>query len=262
MPRCGGLRGPGPLLLQLFASLTLHGQAQQLPAFVISGIDERWQHVSGVLQAVGFARPQRFAPVEASRTNADAESLPEAYDAIINTTSKVVQRELALRATFYRLFHTIAKLSSLGEDDFACLFEDDIAVHPSLNHTSLASILDFGSSLARKEGLLYLGSCAPRCDDHFTRVHEEVEYAKCSCSCTHAFAVTRRRARSLAVDLHSNMVEHRIVGHTIDDLLKYYSLFKSLSWVAGTNLVSPEAEGHKGVFFQNRLRFKSLINQR
>ena len=201
--------------------------------------------------------------MEASLASANAESRAEAYDAVANTSAIVVQRQLALRATFFRLFQAVATLSSLGEDDFAYLFEDDIAVHPSINRRKLAGILDFGSSLARKDGLLYLGSCAPECDGKFTRMHDEVAYAKCSCLCTHAFAVTRRRARSLAVELHSNMVEHRVVSpisHTIDDLLRHYSLFRNLSWVAGTNLVSPEDPGHFGVFFQERTRFKSLIN--
>ena len=235
---------------------------QLQPAFVISGIDDRWQHTRDVLQAVGFAKPHRFVPVEASQANADAESRAEAYDAVVNTSSIVSQRQLAIRATFFRLFQAVAVLS-IEEDDFAYLFEDDVAVHPSVSRRKLASILDFSSSLARKDGLLYLGSCAPQCDGKLTRTHDEVTYAKCSCFCTHALAVTRRRARSLAGDLHSNMVEHGIVSstsHVHDDLLRHYSMYRNFSWVAGINLVSPENAGHLGVFYQNRLRFPSLVD--
>ena len=200
--------------------------------------------------------------MEASQANADAESRAEAYDAVVNTSSIVAQRQLAIRATFFRLFQAVAVLS-IGEDDFAYLFEDDVAVHPSVNRRQLASILDFSSSLARKDGLLYLGSCAPQCGGKLTRTHDKVTYAKCSCFCTHALAITRRRARSLASDLHSNMVEHDFVSpisHVHDELLRLYSLYNNLSWVAGTNLVSPENAGHFGVFYQNRLRFPSLVD--
>ena len=231
---------------------------------MISGTDERWQHTRNVLQAAGFARPQRHAPVEVSQAHADAEAR-RPYDAVVNTSSVVAQRQLAIRATFFALFQAVALLpdSSLAEDDFAFMFEDDVAVHPGINRRKLANILDFGSSLARKDGLLYLGSCAPQCDGTHTRTHDDVTYAKCSCFCTHALAITRRRARGLAMALHDNMVEHGIVSpisHVHDELLRHYSMSTNLSWVAGTNLVSPENAGHFGAFYQNRLRFPSLVD--
>ena len=49
-------------------------------------------------------------------------------------------------------------------------------------------ILAHGERLARGDGLLYLGSCAPSCDDASALQHRGVTFLKCASRCTHAFA--------------------------------------------------------------------------
>ena len=74
--------------------------------------------------------------------------------------------------------------------------------------------------------------------------------------------VTKRRARSLVSDLHMNMVERQIVydhGHAIDQLLYHFSAHNNLTWVAGSNLVSPQDGAHFGLFYQDRAKFSSTI---
>lgn len=49
-------------------------------------------------------------------------------------------------------------------------------------------MLAHGERLARGDGLLYLGSCAPSCDDASALQHRGVTFVKCASRCTHAFA--------------------------------------------------------------------------
>ncbi len=75
--------------------------------------------------------------------------------------------------------------------------------------------------------------------------------------------VTKRRARSLIADLHANMVGHQIAsdhGHCIDQLLYHFSMHNNLSWVVGSNFVSPQNGAHVGLFYQDRARFSSTLD--
>ena len=49
-------------------------------------------------------------------------------------------------------------------------------------------MLAHGERLARGDGLLYLGSCAPSCNDATALQHGGVTFVKCASRCTHAFA--------------------------------------------------------------------------
>ena len=50
-------------------------------------------------------------------------------------------------------------------------------------------VLAYGERLAREDGLLYLGSCAPSCNDSSALQYRGVMFVKCASRCTHAFAV-------------------------------------------------------------------------
>ena len=54
---------------------------------------------------------------------------------------------------------------------------------------ALWEVLAYGERLARDDGLLYLGSCAPSCNDTSALQHRGVTFVKCASRCTHAFAV-------------------------------------------------------------------------
>lgn len=51
------------------------------------------------------------------------------YDAHTNVNDERTQREFSLLATFKKVFRMVARLPGLRDDQFALLFEDDIAVH-------------------------------------------------------------------------------------------------------------------------------------
>lgn len=51
------------------------------------------------------------------------------YDPGTDVNNISVQREFSLLATFKKVFRMIARLQGLGDNEFALLFEDDIAVH-------------------------------------------------------------------------------------------------------------------------------------
>ncbi|KAK9833276.1 hypothetical protein WJX81_001946 [Elliptochloris bilobata] len=170
----------GTSLILLFALLDARARCfktQNIQAYVISGVEERWLSTSKVHK----------------------------YDANTDVANMRTQREFSLLATFKKVFRMIARLQGLDEDQFALLFEDDIAVHTI-----------FGAQ------------------------------------------VTKRRARSLITDLHANMVAHQIAfdhGHCIDQLLYHFSSLNNLTWVVGSNFVSPQNGAHVGLFYQNREKF-------
>ncbi len=75
--------------------------------------------------------------------------------------------------------------------------------------------------------------------------------------------MTKRRARGLITDLHANMVTNQITfdhGHCIDQLLYHFSAHNNLTWVVGSNFVSPQNAAHVGLFYQDRLRFSSTLD--
>ena len=51
----------------------------------------------------------------------------------------------------------------MADDDLACIFEDDIALHDDVSHTVARRAILHGMDLGRKDGLLYLGGCGPWC---------------------------------------------------------------------------------------------------
>ena len=51
------------------------------------------------------------------------------YDPHTNVNDERTQREFSLLATFKKVFRMVSRLPGLRDDQFALLFEDDIAVH-------------------------------------------------------------------------------------------------------------------------------------
>ncbi len=171
------------------------------------------------------------------------------YDANTDVGSVRQQREFSLLATFKKVFRMIARQQALADDQFALLFEDDIAVHTlfgaqvrrrppqgalavslseyivchiplyiytlpagglGMHHTPASiqrvwacagqdffAALAYGARLAQADGLLYLGSCGPTCDDSSAHQHHGFTFVKCASRCTHAFAVRWARVAAL-----------------------------------------------------------------
>ena len=63
------------------------------------------------------------------------------YDAHTNVNDERTQREFSLLATFKKVFRMVSRLPGLRDDQFALLFEDDIAVHGDVGAQVKAGLL-------------------------------------------------------------------------------------------------------------------------
>lgn len=75
--------------------------------------------------------------------------------------------------------------------------------------------------------------------------------------------VTKQRARTLITELHASMIKHQMTfdhGHCIDQMLYHFSAHNNLTWVVGSNFVSPQNDAHVGLFYQDRARFSSTLD--
>ena len=171
-------------------------QADGVPAFVISVGGERWLGAAKALSALGV-RAERVEPVKASVQQAMAEYLANGYAHRVRLDEPRTLREFSLLATFKRVLRLASELPT-GDDAFALIFEDDIAVHPAVTRDGFAHALRFGAQLAARDGLLYLGACGPEWAAGTLTWHGGFYYAKAASFCTHALAVTRHAARSRA----------------------------------------------------------------
>ena len=197
------------------------------------------------------------------------------YDKAANLSDVVTQRELSLVATWDRLLRRFASDPNLADDDFACIFEDDIALHDDVSHTVARRAILHGMDLARKDGLLYLGSCGPLCRDDAYDWLENVEYKRCSNLCSHAVCVTRSKAGTLMSEMKSaweadfkkyNYTSTDKKGHCIDQMLRKYAEHNTNIWTVGSNLWSMQwvwyGDQLMGLFYQDRWHTKTTIGLR
>ena len=89
---------------------------------------ERWLGAAKALSALGV-RAERVQPVKASVQQAKAEYRANSYTHAVRFDEPRTLREFSLLATFKRVLRLASDLP-IGDDAFALVFEDDIAVAP------------------------------------------------------------------------------------------------------------------------------------
>ena len=226
-----------------------------------------------VLQVLGTVHlmAERVHPPKATLKLAQEAYKVHNYDKDLDLSDVVTQRELSLTATWDRLIAHIARHTDMEDDDFACVFEDDIALHDDVTHAVARRAILHGMELGRADGLLSLGMCAPDCQNSTQQWVENVKFEKCASLCTHAVAVTKRKAGTLMADLHAAVHEDfekwgydsYYHGHAIDQQLRLHAWHNNGTWTAGTNLYSMETpwwDTHLGLFYQDRWRARPSIN--
>jgi hypothetical protein len=121
-----------------------------------------------------------------------------------------------------------------------------------------------GLILAADDGALFMGVCMPvNCIDNRTLTDSSIVAAKCSGICAHALAFTKWKAKiiaSLIDELLKPGNPHRT--QNFDEMLQFYSVEHKIL-ALGLNLKSPipDVYEHYGLFFQNRGKFPSFINE-
>ena len=117
--------------------------------------------------------------------------------------------------------------------------------------------------MARQEGILYLGTCAPEYVDNITNIRYSrdglIEYRRGTYFCTHAVAYTKWRARTIWNDFTMYGFLRTVLGS--DTIARsWQTMSKTYPISVAANIQWPLATGHYGLFFQDRHKFKSSIN--
>jgi hypothetical protein len=203
---------------------------------------------------------------------------------------KNVPKAWSLKFTHHRIWERIGKDKALQDDDWVLVFEDDIALHPSLDSLSgeqLAVVirqslkgLAAGGTIHHRNpkknrgtGFAFLGVCGPiweGTNGNLKSIRRAVNLkhggVKISIRgsyglCLHAYALQKQRARSLLRDMRrflpSAMVEQPYIDVTVRDFLKFQ---QTPALTVGANFVSPQAKDHIGLFFQDRESYPSTAD--
>ncbi|KAK9834864.1 hypothetical protein WJX81_004590 [Elliptochloris bilobata] len=105
----------------------------------------------------------RFVPLKPSVKLAREARKRHDYDENTDVEDSKHQRYFSLTVTWERLLQHIASDVDMEEDQWACIFEDDITLHDDVSHAVAREAILHGMDLARSDGLLYLGGCSPDC---------------------------------------------------------------------------------------------------
>ena len=168
---------------------------------------------------------------------------------------------------------------TLGEDEWILMFEDDVALVPQppeagptpFDYTPALLEL-FAQPAVQSDGIVYLGGCRPQwAPIHTPALSAQNQLIASSASgwltsrrgvawCTHAFAFTKRRARTLVSDQAAYL--HTSITYASDMNLRLL-FFATGHWpfIFGAERHSPIINDHMGIFYQDRAHHKSIIEQ-
>ena len=170
--------------------------------------------------------------------------------------------EIALLIGHKRALRAIAA----SQYAWGAVFEDDIYLHEAVSpayarHLLAAAFAAADATPRLRKPLLYIGSCAPRCQYDFayapeqdaTGMHEALlRVGKCQAFCTHAYAVSRHRAASLFDNIFEQPAECDLYPCFMDWAMVRYFERSGDAWIVGGGLEGTFRRDHRGLFLQNR----------
>ena len=252
--------------------VSLNKILEETPAYVISGFDERWQHVRHVLSALHISAERVWPPKPSLHLATKMYAIHD-YDMDLDVADPVHQRYFSLLVAWKQALHHLAHHPGLEPHDWGIIVEDDISLHGDVSLAAAQAAILHGFDLARSEGWLYLGMCTATCSTETEQVYQGLTFAKSTGFCSHALAFTKHRAATIFSDMHRSMREDympvhgsREFGESIDQLLEQYSHGSNGTWIVGSNLSKEDnTDGqwpvvYTGLFYQDRSRFKSTIS--
>jgi len=241
----------------LTCSLAFSGYVNnELKAYVLSVSDERWISASSLLSQANL-KPIRLVPIplEASVIILDGgfSNHPEK-----DKFRKYHNNKLS----HVRFWRQIAYDSTLDDKHgYSLIFEDDIALHPSVDVSDVRAIIEHTATLSRDAGIFFLGLCAPECRN--SAESNQILYSECYGQCSHASGVFKWRAEWLYEELVASVGNSFPNDHYFHSIDKYFvygfpGLLRDGPWpyLAGSNL-SSEIPDHRGILFQDRKTFRS-----
>ena len=224
-----------------------------LKAYVLSMSENRWKSTSALLYQANLL-PIKIVPIPLNSTVMTLDG--KFGDPFKEKFRKYHNNKLS----HIRFWRQIAYDSTLEDDGFSLIFEDDIALHPLINISDVESIIRKAANLSKAAGFFYLGVCDPQYRNSIER--NDIKYSECIGHCSHAYGVFKWRAEWLYEELAAvSMLPDFFYFHSIDKYFVYGfpSLLGNGPWpyVAGAHLISDIQDSHRGIFFQDRLNFPS-----
>jgi len=178
--------------------------------------------------------------------------------------------ELALLCSHRRAWTAIAEDPATAEDDWALVLEDDVFLHPSANEPQAMLLQALaGQREAAEQGFVYLGLCGFCSDwgcgttDWSLFVEHAAFASSCFGLCSHAYLLTKRRARSLFAFLYQQGAGCQHFSCHVDQVFSYRFLrlceaadgtasYFGMLPLVGPGLVSPHDPSHRGLIHQKR----------
>lgn len=175
-----------------------------------------------------------------------------------------LQKCMSNRMAFFDLLHAFVDDKNIKNDSWRLFFEDDADIHPKLKQSEMKYAIQKGMELAANDGIIFLGICRPLdCEGKVALGNLNITAARCAGICAHALAFTKWKARiilSYIDELLKPGNSHR--GDNFDAMIMEYSKEHKI-WALGLELHSPNPnfDDHQGLFFQNREKFRSFMNE-
>lgn len=233
----------------------------KLEGYVVSVDDARFNNIKPLLNALGIEIHQHVPhPFDSEVVLKAIEEFPLGWDLDIKIRGKCMSNRMA----FFDLVHNFANDKNAKNTSWRLIFEDDADLHPSLKPSQAQKAIQEGLRLAADDGAMFMGVCMPvNCTDNRTLTDSSIVAAKCTGICAHALAFTKWKAKiiaSLIDELLKPGNPHRT--QNFDEMLQFYSIEHKIL-ALGLNLKSPipDVYEHYGLFFQNRGKFPSFINE-
>jgi len=253
-----------------------HGNNQtlsQVHAYILSYDNNRWEALQKVLANLGISASV-VTPIALNSTLINFAS-----KGICNNVHNKRCRRLSQGLSYYLLWQVVSQDPRLQDSSWNLFFEDDARLNPGFTYKDAQDVLQDTMAKAQNEGFFYGGLCCVRTTragpDSCTACRNHRAWGRC----THAYGLTKWRARSM----YRELVELSKTHHTPrrlplpgveSDFMDVYlaELFRQKDrkqgcqpggspLVAGLDYHSPDPFffGHRGVFFQDRRTLKSQM---
>lgn len=172
--------------------------------------------------------------------------------------------EVALVGSHRKAIKAIASDNTTFDDDWSLILESDARIHPDvLNAREMVAEAIINQKIGNSYGFMYLGACSPKCQKPGESFSDG-----CVGYCTHALAMTKKRAQTLFEELYCTDATktkkapcgcHKPMCHTDQVLVhhfkdpvrnEYEKFILPRAMLVGAHYQSPHIPDHYGVLYQ------------
>jgi len=223
-----------------------HNESSIWKGYVVSLNTDRWNHMEQLLPQCGV-KPIRVVPLS-----------PNARIVLLDggRASELVSSKYSHRDAMLR----IAYDSSLPDDGWGLIFEDDVALQHQIAPTMVEPLLKYATHLSQEDGFFYLGVCRTTPCGSEIFEFQTVQMCRCTGRCAHAYAVAKWRAKWLFDELVLNIGQLKGGSDALDVLFER-GLGIPNPILVGSNIHEDGTPSeHVGIFYQDRKKYPSQLN--